>query len=116
MSFFINKSVTHAPLLVAPAATDNHIGYMEKDPVRFNDSLEAFEEVLKIAKAHDVRIGRLQWAEPERSNMIAVGGVLKHAIALAKEASRWKEKLGPPLKSNAYKFVMGGAIVRVFSR
>ena len=28
---------------------------MEKDPVRFNDSLEAFEEVLKIAKAQNVR-------------------------------------------------------------
>jgi len=37
-------------------ATDNHIGYMEKDPVRFNDSLEAFEEVLKIAKSQNVSI------------------------------------------------------------
>ena len=36
------------------AATDNHIGFMEKDPVRFNDSIEAFEEVLQIAKAQDV--------------------------------------------------------------
>lgn len=35
-------------------ATDNHIGYMEKDQVRFNDSLEAFEEVLKVAKAENV--------------------------------------------------------------
>lgn len=35
-------------------ATDNHIGYMEKDSVRFNDSLESFEEVLKIAKSQDV--------------------------------------------------------------
>ena len=35
-------------------ATDNHIGFMEKDPVRYNDSLEAFEEVLKIAKSQDV--------------------------------------------------------------
>ena len=36
------------------AATDNHIGFMEKDPVRFNDSLEAFEEILKVAKSQDV--------------------------------------------------------------
>jgi len=36
-------------------ATDNHIGYMEKDPVRYNDSLEAFEEILQIAESQDVR-------------------------------------------------------------
>ena len=35
-------------------ATDNHIGYMEKDPVRYNDSLEAFEEILKIAESQEV--------------------------------------------------------------
>ena len=43
-------------LLIYAAATDNHIGYLEKDPIRCNDSLEAFEEVLRIAKDHDVRI------------------------------------------------------------
>ena len=37
-----------------PVATDNHIGYMEKDPIRCNDSLETFEEILKIAKAEEV--------------------------------------------------------------
>ena len=31
-------------------ATDNHVGYLEKDQVRGSDSLEAFEEVLKIAQ------------------------------------------------------------------
>ena len=36
-------------------ATDNHIGYMEKDPVRFNDSLESFEEILKYAESERVR-------------------------------------------------------------
>ena len=35
-------------------ATDNHVGYMEKDPVRFNDSLESFEEILKVAKDQEV--------------------------------------------------------------
>ena len=38
------------------AATDNHIGYMEKDSVRHQDSLEAFEEVLKAAKAQNVSV------------------------------------------------------------
>ena len=42
------------PFVLLPA-TDNHIGYMEKDPIRCSDSLEAFEEVLKIAKDQDVR-------------------------------------------------------------
>lgn len=35
-------------------ATDNHIGYMEKDPVRGNDSLETFEEILRAAKDQEV--------------------------------------------------------------
>ncbi|EAR84214.2 ser/thr phosphatase family protein (macronuclear) [Tetrahymena thermophila SB210] len=35
-------------------ATDNHVGYKENDPIRGNDSFEAFEEVLKIAKSEKV--------------------------------------------------------------
>ncbi|KAL4438133.1 hypothetical protein ABPG74_016912 [Tetrahymena malaccensis] len=35
-------------------ATDNHVGYKENDPIRGNDSFEAFEEVLKIAKNEKV--------------------------------------------------------------
>ncbi|KAJ3302181.1 meiotic recombination, partial [Gonapodya sp. JEL0774] len=34
-------------------ATDNHLGYLEKDPVRSNDSFRAFEEVLQLAKEND---------------------------------------------------------------
>ncbi|KAF9929327.1 Double-strand break repair protein mre11a [Linnemannia zychae] len=30
-------------------ATDNHLGYLEKDPVRGDDSFRAFEEILKLA-------------------------------------------------------------------
>lgn len=37
-----------------PQASDNHIGYMEKDPVRCNDSLETFEEVLRTARDQEV--------------------------------------------------------------
>jgi len=40
--------------LILVVATDNHIGYMEKDPVRFNDSLESFEEILKYAQSKQV--------------------------------------------------------------
>jgi double-strand break repair protein MRE11 len=31
-------------------ATDVHLGHKEKHPVRNNDSFEAFEEVLQMAK------------------------------------------------------------------
>ena len=36
-------------------ATDNHIGYLERDPIRGQDSIEAFKEVLQLAVKHDVR-------------------------------------------------------------
>lgn len=35
-------------------ATDNHLGFNEKDPVRGNDSFIAFEEILQHAVANDV--------------------------------------------------------------
>ena len=36
-------------------ATDNHIGYLERDPVRGRDSINTFEEILQLAVKHDVR-------------------------------------------------------------
>ena len=41
-------------LIALSIATDNHIGYMERDPVRGGDSLEAFKEILTIAKEKEV--------------------------------------------------------------
>ncbi|KAI8377689.1 Metallo-dependent phosphatase-like protein [Radiomyces spectabilis] len=35
-------------------ATDNHVGYLEDDPVRGQDSFRAFEEVLQMAQRHEV--------------------------------------------------------------
>lgn len=46
-------------------STDNHLGYLEKDPVRGDDSFRAFEEVLQIAKANKV-------------DMVLLGGDLFH--------------------------------------
>lgn len=37
-------------------ATDNHIGYMERDPVRGQDSINTFREILQLAVKHDVRL------------------------------------------------------------
>ncbi|KDQ12534.1 hypothetical protein BOTBODRAFT_34499 [Botryobasidium botryosum FD-172 SS1] len=46
-------------------ATDNHIGYMERDPIRGQDSINSFEEVLKLAVKLKV-------------DMILLGGDLFH--------------------------------------
>ena len=35
-------------------ATDNHVGYAERDHERGNDSAETFEEILSMAKERDV--------------------------------------------------------------
>ena len=37
-------------------ATDNHIGYLERDPIRGQDSINTFEEILKLAVKHDVSV------------------------------------------------------------
>lgn len=46
-------------------STDNHLGYLEKDPLRGNDSFRAFEEVLALAKSNHV-------------DMVLLGGDLFH--------------------------------------
>ncbi len=46
-------------------STDNHLGYLEKDPVRGDDSFRSFEEVLQLAKANSV-------------DMVLLGGDLFH--------------------------------------
>ena len=35
-------------------ATDNHVGYAERDPVRGNDSVITFDEIMKLARERDV--------------------------------------------------------------
>ena len=37
-------------------ATDNHIGYLERDPVRGQDSINTFKEILQLARKYDVRV------------------------------------------------------------
>lgn len=48
------SSPTRLPAQVL-VATDTHIGYAEKDPVRGRDSINTFKEVLDLAVANDVR-------------------------------------------------------------
>lgn len=40
--------------LTIMVATDNHLGYIEKDPVRGDDSFAAFEEILSLAAESEV--------------------------------------------------------------
>jgi hypothetical protein len=35
-------------------ATDNHIGYLERDPIRGQDSVNTFKEILQLAVKNDV--------------------------------------------------------------
>jgi hypothetical protein len=35
-------------------ATDNHIGYNERDPIRGQDSINTFKEILQLAVKYDV--------------------------------------------------------------
>jgi double-strand break repair protein MRE11 len=35
-------------------ATDSHVGYNERDPIRADDAWKSFDEVMKIAKERDV--------------------------------------------------------------
>lgn len=35
-------------------ATDNHIGYLERDPIRGQDSINSFREILQLAVKNDV--------------------------------------------------------------
>jgi hypothetical protein len=37
-------------------ATDNHIGYLERDPVRGQDSINTFKEILQLAAKYDVSV------------------------------------------------------------
>jgi len=46
-----NEAANTISILVA---SDCHLGYMEKDQVRGNDSLVTFEEILQIAKERNV--------------------------------------------------------------
>jgi double-strand break repair protein MRE11 len=46
----------HDDILRILIATDNHLGYMEKDPIRGNDSFLTFEEILQIGTDNNVCI------------------------------------------------------------
>jgi double-strand break repair protein MRE11 len=45
---------TDADTITILIATDNHVGYVERDPIRGKDSEKTFAEIMQLAKARDV--------------------------------------------------------------
>ncbi|GAA5961380.1 hypothetical protein JCM21900_006686 [Sporobolomyces salmonicolor] len=50
----LTQAVQHDQCIKILLATDNHIGYAEKDPIRGRDSINTFREILDLAIANDV--------------------------------------------------------------
>ena len=64
-------------------STDTHLGYMEKDPVRGDDSFRAFEEVLEIARVNQVDMVLLGGDffhdnKPSRSTLVKAMRILRN--------------------------------------
>lgn len=53
--------------------TDNHVGYLENDPIRGDDSWKTFQEITSLAKQHDV-------------DMVLQGGDLFHVSKPSKKS------------------------------
>lgn len=53
--------------------TDNHVGYLENDPVRGDDSWKTFQETMRLAKIHDV-------------DMVVQGGDMFHVTRPSKKS------------------------------
>ena len=69
-------------------ATDNHVGYQERDPIRGEDSWRSFDEVLSIAKERDVDMVLLAGDlfhenKPSRKSLYHVMSCLrKHSLGM----------------------------------
>lgn len=80
-------------------ATDNHVGYLERDPVRGRDSFAALEEVLSLARHHKadlVLLGGDLFHEnkPSRKTLHAVSlsrGIVWGRFRFGEGAGEWRE-------------------------
>jgi hypothetical protein len=54
-SFFADHSVAADTIRIL-IATDSHVGYEERDPIRKDDSWRSFDEVMQLARTQDVRL------------------------------------------------------------
>jgi hypothetical protein len=46
--------VTEADTIRILIATDNHVGYEERDPIRKDDSWKTFDEIINLGRKEDV--------------------------------------------------------------
>jgi double-strand break repair protein MRE11 len=53
-----NSLAEHTDLLKILLVTDTHLGFMERDPIRGNDSFQTFEEILKYAQKAKVNTNK----------------------------------------------------------
>jgi hypothetical protein len=53
---FLANSITAADTIRILVATDSHVGYEERDPIRKDDSWRSFDEIMKLAKTEDVSL------------------------------------------------------------
>ena len=101
-------------------SSDNHIGYLEKDPLRGSDSFDSFEEVLQIALQENVDFvilgGDLFHANnPSRFTLYKTLEILKNGMRRSWTFNRDKRKLY--LSATAVcRFSMYSIIVFVFRR
>jgi hypothetical protein len=55
-SFILANNGAAADTIRILVATDSHVGYEERDPIRKDDSWKSFHEVMCLAKSEDVSI------------------------------------------------------------
>jgi double-strand break repair protein MRE11 len=54
--------ISEADTIRILVATDNHVGYEERDAIRKDDSWRTFDEILNLARTEDVRLSiRVAW-------------------------------------------------------
>ncbi|KAK1216639.1 meiotic recombination [Marasmius sp. AFHP31] len=58
-------------------ATDNHIGYLERDPIRGQDSINTFKEILQLARKHDATGDLFHENKPSRDCLYRVIALLR---------------------------------------
>jgi double-strand break repair protein MRE11 len=54
ISHALTNSLLAADSIRILVATDSHVGYAEREPLRKDDSWQAFDEVVGLAKSQDV--------------------------------------------------------------
>lgn len=50
----VSDVVSGADTIRILVATDNHVGYEERDPIRKDDSWKTFDEIMNLARTEDV--------------------------------------------------------------